>query len=324
MTTVTLPRPARISSGFPVLDSMHADATVGAWTPGKVTLIASDTGHGKSTHANTTAVAAAQDLRNYGLPHAKVLVAHCEEESDRRRQAMQLSAGQRHAHLADNVKIHHVYLGLSQAATAVYDLTEQARTDANDDDIRGHLPHVVIIEHASMLRADSCDSDSVTGTNIAAFCTALAAWDLAAIAKIAGVTYEQHTGSPLPVTGDHSVAVIAYASNTHRESKPSRAPAHPVNIRQYAQLAEAVDTVLLLWRDQPHQPVLTDDDGVRCLSDTGARVLVYTDPLAALDPATTPDVTVEMEFNSSPHTYGAVFVEVDSGVRRGDLAVPAR
>lgn len=258
----------RFSSGYRTLDlwvtNPASGEPLGFIAPGEGVVIAAGTGQGKSSFSYGFVPAIAQDLRNWGLPDAKVYFAHTEEASADKVDFMRLGPGQRFHHLGDQVVVADV--GSSREAfvmglyDCVIDAAEQSR--ATGRPIVEFLPHVVVLDYIQSLSGEGEDN-VVTSTYKTAelILRGIQAWNPDEMRKFSNVDFATYAGMPWPKGMEHHrVATVAFAQLVKAAGNvgPYRPGARGVQLSQYTVLDGNGDPV---WEPKEgDQPVLGKGD----------------------------------------------------------------
>lgn len=221
------------SSGFPHLDAALSELcphcggagcqpcdntgydVIGFLKPGQVVGVVAASGHGKSSFTRGLLPALAEDLRNWGTPEGKVLVAITEEEPDLVAKVAGLHPGGRKSHLADQVLIARIGSSRKNLAVALYDTVRDAEKQARRQGtpIESYLPHVALVDYVQAI-TESGENQWVEGITRTSelLLRGFAGFNPEELAKFGGVSYEEHTGQDWPDgLGNHRLAVLATA-----------------------------------------------------------------------------------------------------------------
>ena len=206
--------PYRLSSGFPTLDASQTGEhdELGIIAPGENLLILGPTGTGKSSleyalHRGTTLSL----IQAY--PDALSILAHTEEESRVKAQAIGLCRGQRWHFLAKNVIIENIGSSRRRLAELFYETVAHAVRRAQETG-RHPVEFVVHKMHIDYLQAiaeqGETEQTSVITTS-EMILRGFQACNPAEIEKYSGVNFTRYTGMKWPEELEHHrVAVISY------------------------------------------------------------------------------------------------------------------
>jgi len=206
--------PYRLSSGFPTLDASQTGEhdELGIIAPGENLLVLGPTGTGKSSleyalHRGTTLSL----IQAY--PDALSILAHTEEESRVKAQAIGLCRGQRWHFLAKNVIIENIGSSRRRLAELFYETVAHAVRRAQETG-RHPVEFVVHKMHIDYLQAiaeqGETEQTSVITTS-EMILRGFQACNPAEIEKYSGVNFTRYTGMKWPDELEHHrVAVISY------------------------------------------------------------------------------------------------------------------
>jgi hypothetical protein len=257
----------RFSSGYRTLDlwvtNPAADEPLGFLAPGEGVVVAAGTGQGKSSFSYGLVPSLAQDLRNWGLPDAKVYFAHTEEASADKVKAMRLGPGQRFHHLSNQVVVADVGSSREAFVMGLYDLVIDGyeRQQATGRPITDFLPHIVVLDYVQALSGEK-DKNEVEATRLTAelILRGVQAWNPEEMAKFGGVEFSTYAGMAWPKgMEDHKVASVAFAQlvKAAGEKGPFRPNAKNAQLSDYVALDANGDP---LWDvKEGDQPVLGKD-----------------------------------------------------------------
>ena len=213
------------SSGYRTLDIAFTGKgePLGFLRPGEQAVVAGMTGTGKSSFSYGLVTGFAQDLHNWGLPDAKVLWWHTEEESADKVHAAALDEGQRYHHLARNVIIDDIGTSRRRIVEGLYILTQDAEKLSKQTGklITRYLPHIGLLDYIQAVTSDKAQ-DPVKESIITAelILRGLQAWDFDEMAKWSGVSYQEFTGEPVPSGMDnHRMAVVTFAQLNKQDDR---------------------------------------------------------------------------------------------------------
>lgn len=206
--------PYRLSSGFPTLDASQTGDhdELGLIAPGENLLILGPTGTGKSSleyalHRGTTL------SLTQAYPDALSILAHTEEESRVKAQAIGLCRGQRWHFLAKNVIIENIGSSRRRLAQLFYETVAHAVRRSQETG-RHPVEFVVHKMHIDYLQAiaeqGETEQTSVITTSEMVL-RGFQACNPAEIDKYSGVNFTRYTGMKWPEELEHHrVAVISY------------------------------------------------------------------------------------------------------------------
>lgn len=215
----------RYSSGLRTLDKALTGKgdPVGFVAPGEQVIIAAATGTGKSSFSYGLVGAMTQDLVNSGFEKSYLVWLHTEEESSDKLRAAELLPGMRLHHLAEQVVIDAVGTSRQRVVEVLYTLTQEAERWSRETGraITDRLPRVMILDYLQSLsseRAVDPVAESITTSEL--LLRGVQAWNFGEMAKWGGISYQEFTGSPVPIGMEHHrVAVVAFAQLVKQDDK---------------------------------------------------------------------------------------------------------
>jgi hypothetical protein len=213
------------SSGYRTLDIAFTGKgePLGFLRPGEQAVVAGMTGTGKSSFSYGLVTGFAQDLHNWGLPDAKVVWWHTEEESADKVHAAGLDEGQKFHHLAQNVIIDDIGTSRRRIVEGLYILTQEAekRSKQTGQLITRYLPHIGLLDYIQAVTSDKAQ-DPVKESIITAelVLRGLQAWDFDEMAKWSGLSYQEYTGEPVPQGMEHHrMAIVTFAQLNKQDDR---------------------------------------------------------------------------------------------------------
>jgi hypothetical protein len=230
----------RFSSGLRTLDLALTGKgePIGFIGPGEQNVIAGITGTGKSSFSYSVLAGMTQDLLNWGLPHAYVVLFHTEEASADKVEASGLQEGGRFHHLAENVVVSDIGSSRRRIAETLYDMVIEAkkRSDLTGLPIRDFLPYIVMLDYIQAVTGER-QEDPTTASAITAelILRGIQPWRPDEMAKFSGLSFQDYAGMTWPEgMENHEVAVITFAQLTKQDDDKmafrSNAPrTHPLS-----------------------------------------------------------------------------------------------
>jgi len=213
----------RFSSGLRTLDLALTGRgePIGFIGPGEQNVIAGITGTGKSSFSYSILAGMTQDLLNWGLIHAYVVLLHTEESSADKVEASGLQEGGRYHHLADNVVVQDIGSSRRRIVETLYDLVIDAkkRSDLTGLPIRDFLPYVVLLDYIQAVTGER-QEDPTAASAITAelLLRGVQAWRPEELAKFSGLSFQDYAGMAWPEgMENHQVAVITFAQLTKQD-----------------------------------------------------------------------------------------------------------
>lgn len=302
--------PMRFSTGLPTLDVGYTakGELRGFLAPGQVFMVMGPTGTGKSSFSYAITPAMTQDLLNYGMPDAKHVLFHTEEETIDKIDACRMLPGQPYHHLSDMMVFDAVGTSRTRIAMTLYDLVVKADLQARETKrpITDFLPYIVQLDYLQSISEQGETEVVATGMTSEFLLRGVAAWNPEEMAKFSNVSFREYTGMNWPSGMEHHrVAVLAYAqlvkvdgdSESYRAGKSKIAdfvklkddgtPAWDLEegdlrlftkgmMRGSGVLANNAHGIIILHRSKPNTPVdksKTEPNGIEHLGDTRARIL---------------------------------------------------
>lgn len=208
--------PMRFSSGMPTLDMGYTGKgeLKGLIAPGQLIMVMGPTGTGKSSFCYGITPAMTQDLKNYGLPDAKHVVFHTEEESIDKIDAFRMKPDQPYYHLSDMVVVDAVGTSRQRIVTTLYDLVIDADKRARETkrSITDFLPYIIQLDYLQSIVEAGEDEKEATATTSELLLRGVCAWNPEEMDKFSGVNFREYAGMGWPEGMErHRVAVLAYA-----------------------------------------------------------------------------------------------------------------
>ncbi len=207
----------RLSSGWPHFDLAQTgpkDKHPGFFSPGQLAGFVAPSGHGKSTFVRELVRNIALDLRNWGMPHAKVLAIIVEEEPERVSEAARLAEDYRAA--GSQVLIAKVNSSRERFGAAFFKAVADAVIEADlaGQPVREFMPTVVLLDYLQEIveAGENAYTDAIEKT--VGVMRGMAECDPDEIAKFSGIRFSDVAplGMKWPADiADHKVAVIATA-----------------------------------------------------------------------------------------------------------------
>lgn len=303
--------PMRFSSGMPTLDKGYTAAgqVAGLVAPGELIMIMGPTGTGKSSFSYAVTPAMTQDLHNYGLPDAKHVLFHTEEESIDKIDACRMLPGQPYAHLADMLIVDAIGTSRQRIAMTLYDLVIAADAQSREmkRPITDFLPYIVQLDYLQSITEQGEDEKTATANTSELLLRGVCAWNPEEIAKFSGVDFREYAGMAWPEGQQrHRVAVLAYAQLVKIDGDSERFRAGKSKISDFAFLnpddkpywdvkegdlrlftkgqmrgsgvvANNAHAIIILHRSVPSPNAVdktkTEPNGIEHLADTRARIL---------------------------------------------------
>jgi hypothetical protein len=206
----------RFSSGMPTLDKGYTNPgeVVGFIAPGQFVVVMGPTGTGKTSFANTVTPSFGLDLLNYGLPDAKQVLFHTEEESIDKLRGFRMDVGQKFHHLADNLVIDAIGTSRRRMAETLYDLIIDAdeRSRSTKRPITDFLPYIVQLDYIQSISEAGEDEVKASAITAEFLLRGVSAWNPDELSKFSGVDFREYSGTAWPNgMEEHRVAVIGYA-----------------------------------------------------------------------------------------------------------------
>jgi hypothetical protein len=300
----------RFSSGMPTLDKGYTNPgePTGFIAPGQFVVVMGPTGTGKTSFANTVTPSFGLELINYGLPDAKQVLFHTEEESIDKLRGFRMDVGQKFHHLADNLVVDAVGTSRRRMAETLYDLVIEAdeRSRSTKRPITDFLPYIVQLDYIQSISEAGEDEVKASAVTAEFLLRGVAAWNPDELSKFSNVDFREYAGIAWP-TGmeQHRVAVIGYAQlvKVSDETLYFKAGKRGVQLSDFALLDDKDDpywdvrendlrlfgknqmrgsgviannahAIVILHRSIPYKnPAVRGSDGKMHLSDTRARIL---------------------------------------------------
>lgn len=205
----------RLSSGWPHLDLSQTPpgGVPGFMSPGHLAGFVAPSGHGKSSFVRELLRNFALDLRNWGMPHAKVLVVIVEEEPEQVVRSARLD--NEYAEVAEQVLIAKVNSSRQRFAQAFFEAVRDAavEADAAGQPVREFMPWVVILDYLQEIQeeGENAWTDAIERTT--SLLRAIAACDPEEVEKFSGVKWTEVSGGmPWPEgLEDHRIGIVVTA-----------------------------------------------------------------------------------------------------------------
>ena len=206
----------RFSSGMPTLDKGYTNPgeVSGFIAPGQFIVVMGPTGTGKTSFANTVTPSFGLDLVNYGLPDAKQVLFHTEEESIDKLRGFRMDVGQKFHHLAGSLVVDAIGTSRRRMAETLYDLVIEAdeRSRSTKRPIAEFLPYIVQLDYIQSISESGEDEVKASAITAEFLLRGVSAWNPDELAKFSGVDFRDYSGTAWPSGMEqHRVAVIAYA-----------------------------------------------------------------------------------------------------------------
>ena len=213
----------RFSSGLRTLDLALTGRgePIGFVAPGEQNVIAGITGTGKSSFSYSILAGMTQDLINWGLPNAYVVLFHTEESSADKVEASGLQEGGRFHHLAGNVVVADIGSSRRRITETLYDLVIDAkkRADLTGLPIRDFLPYIVMLDYIQAITGERQEeATKASETTAELMLRGIQAWRPDEMAKFSGLSFQDYAGQAWPDgMENHEVAVITFAQLTKQD-----------------------------------------------------------------------------------------------------------
>ena len=246
-------QPLRLSSGFRTLDIAFSkpNEPLGFIAPGEGVVVAGPTGTGKSSWTYGVVPSLTQDLHNWVKPFGKVLFFHTEEESVDKAKAMFVMPDQAFSHLGDNMVVVNVGTSRKLIAMSLYDtvLDASIRSKETGLPITEFLPYVLVLDYIQSISEQGESEVVATSTTAEFLLRGVQAWNPEEMAKFAGISYREYTGSPWPEgMENHRVAGIYMAQLVKQDDKSLLFRPGSRDC-QYADFALEDSSAAPAWRD---------------------------------------------------------------------------